>query len=70
MHLVVIAWLYIVGVMALAASSVGAGVLLFVLGGLLPVLGLLGWLARQRKARANRTSAFQPKVHRRDDRDP
>lgn len=53
MHIVVIAWLFTIGVMALALSSTLAGIAWFVFAGLLPVL-LLGWLAARRKISARK----------------
>ncbi|MFO1396356.1 MAG: hypothetical protein U1F48_04765 [Burkholderiales bacterium] len=47
MHIVVIAWLFVIGVMALALSSALAGIAWFVGAGLAPVL-LLVWLAARR----------------------
>lgn len=50
MHVVIIAWLFTIGVMALALSSALAGIAWFVGAGLLPVL-LLAWLAARRAPR-------------------
>lgn len=49
MHIVIIAWLFTIGVMALALSSALAGVAWFVGAGLLPVLLLVWLLARRRR---------------------
>jgi len=58
MHIVIIAWLFTIGVMALALSSALAGVAWFVGAGLLPVL-LLVWLAARRRRTRQDTSAPQ-----------
>ncbi|MFO1412975.1 MAG: hypothetical protein U1F10_03505 [Burkholderiales bacterium] len=64
MHVVVIAWLFVIGVMALALSSTLAGLAWFLGVGVLPVW-LLGWLALRR-----RRSRLEGDVEARDDRDP
>lgn len=58
MHIVIIAWLFTIGVMALALSSALAGVAWFVGAGLLPVL-LLVWLLARRRRAAHDTEAPQ-----------
>jgi Flp pilus assembly protein TadB len=55
MHIVVFAWLFVIGVMALASSSPLRGVALFAFAGLAPVL-LLAWLLRSHSRRRNRES--------------
>lgn len=55
MHIVVIAWLFTIGAMALALSSALAGIAWFVVAGLLPVL-LLGWLVARRRISARKRS--------------
>ncbi len=73
MHLVLIAWLYLIGMIALTASSAVAGLMLFVLGGLGPVLLAVAWLGarvRRRRAQASAGSALEHDVNDRDDRDP
>ncbi len=64
MHIVVIAWLFVIGLMALASSSPLRGVVLLVGAGLGPVL-LLAWLLRSRR----RKSALERKLHGGDARD-
>jgi Flp pilus assembly protein TadB len=66
MHIVVIAWLFVIGLMALASASALRGVVLFVFAGLGPVL-LLAWLLRARLRR--RRSGLEQDVHGGDARD-
>jgi len=61
MHIVVIAWLFVIGLMALALSSALAGIAWFVCAGLLPMLLLL-WFALRRKR-----SVLEREVEARDD---
>lgn len=61
MHIVVIAWLFVIGLMALTLSSALAGIAWFVGAGLLPVLLLL-WFALRRKR-----SVLEREVEARDD---
>ncbi len=51
MHLFVIAWLYVVLMMAVVSDSLLKAILRLLVLGLLPVL-LWAWLARRRKLRA------------------
>jgi hypothetical protein len=60
MHIVVIAWLFVIGLMALALSSALAGIAWFVCAGLLPMLLL--WFALRRKR-----SVLEREVEARDD---
>ena len=66
MHLVLMAWLYLIGMMAATAASVARGLLLFVIAGIVPVLGLAWWRGRQR-GRADggttRSSGLEHDVH-------
>jgi membrane protein implicated in regulation of membrane protease activity len=62
MHIVVIAWLYVILMMALTSASLPGGVALFAGAGLAPVL-LLAWLLRRRSRRA---SVLEQQVHERD----
>ncbi len=50
MHIVLLAWIYVIGTMALTADTVRGGLAFFLFAGIGPVLVLL-WLA-QRRARA------------------
>jgi len=49
MHIIVIAWLFVITLFALAQPGWGAGLATFLLLGVLP-LGLLGLLARRRRS--------------------
>lgn len=53
MHIVAIAWLYVVLMMAITETSVVAGIMTFVFYGLLPV-ALLLWLVGTPRRRRNR----------------
>ena len=66
MHLVIMAWLFVIGTMALTMSSVVAGLAFFAGVGVAPV-ALYAWL-RLRRAGASR-SVLQERVDRRDDGD-
>ena len=67
-YLVAVAWVYVVGMMALAEATAPAGTLLgagftFLLYGVLPlaiVLYLLGTPARRRRARTRDAAAHEP----------
>lgn len=69
-YVVAIAWVYVVGMMALAEATAPAGTLLgavftFLLYGVLPlaiVLYLLGTPARKRRARAREAAAHAPEA--------
>lgn len=72
MHLVVIAWLYVIGMMAVTSSSALGGLVLFVSAGLLPVLALVAWLGRRHRherAAATKASRLEQMVNDRDDPD-
>ena len=72
MHLVLIAWVYVIGMMALTSGSIVGGLLLFVLAGLLPGLAIVAFLGRrlrERRAQAPVASTLEERVHDRDDRD-
>jgi biotin transporter BioY len=69
MHLVLIAWLYLAGAMALSASSATVGVCVFVIGGVLPVLAVVALLARRVRRRREARSVLEQHVHSGDDRD-
>ncbi len=64
MHIVLIGWLFVIGVMALALSSPLAGVAFFAGLGVAPA-ALLVWLA----ARRSRALVLEQDVHAADDRD-
>jgi hypothetical protein len=69
-HIVVIAWLYVIGAMALTSATVIGGVAFFAAVGLAPVLLWFAWAAR--RARARRPSAgsgFEQGVRGGDDAD-
>jgi hypothetical protein len=66
MHLVIMAWLFVIGTMALTMSSVLAGLAFFAGAGLAPV-ALYAWL-KLRRTGASR-SVLQQRVDRRDDGD-
>ena len=66
MHLVIMAWLFVIGTMALTMSSVVAGLAFFAGAGLAPV-ALYAWL-KLRRAGTSR-SVLQQRVDRRDDGD-
>ncbi len=51
MHIVLIAWLYVIGTMALTSSSWAGGVVLFAGAGLAPALLWLWFAARRARAR-------------------
>jgi hypothetical protein len=56
MYIVLIAWIFIIGTLALGAESTLAGAALFLGGGLLPVW-LVVWVAARRARIARRASA-------------
>ena len=66
MHIVIMAWLFVIGTMALTMSSVLAGLAFFAGAGVAPV-ALYGWL-KLRRTGASR-SVLQQRVDRRDDGD-
>jgi len=67
MHLVLIAWIYLAGMLALTASSAIVGASVFVIAGVLPVLAVLIPLARRARRRRQMRSALQQHVHPGDD---
>lgn len=71
MYIVAIAWLYVVGLMALAEASLTAGLLTLLFYGLAP-LALLLWLlgTPERRRRASRTEAFGKPVGDEDGQHP
>lgn len=64
MHIVLIGWLFVIGVMALTLSSPLAGVAFFAGMGVAPA-ALIVWLA----ARRSRALVLEQHVHAADDRD-
>lgn len=60
MHLVIIAWLFVVFTMALTMKSAAAGVALFVFLGLCPVLLYFAILSRRTRSRRDRTAPARP----------
>ena len=66
MHLVVMAWLFVIGTMALTMSSALAGIAFFAGAGLAPV-ALVAWLGLRRAGA--RRSVLQQRVDRGDDAD-
>lgn len=74
MHLVLIGWLYVIGMMAITAPTLLRGLLLFIIGGALPVLAIIALLGRRARARRAeraasnaKASPFEQAVNRRDD---
>jgi len=65
MHLVIMAWLFVIGTMALTMSSVVAGLAFFAGVGVAPV-ALYAWLMLRR---TGARSVLQKRVDRRDDAD-
>ena len=65
MHLVIMAWLFVIGTMALTMSSVVAGLAFFAGAGVAPV-ALYAWLKLRRPGAR---SVLQQRVDRRDDGD-
>ncbi len=51
MHIVLIGWLYVIGMVALTAETVARGVVVFALLGLAPAFGVLWLAARRHRAR-------------------
>jgi Flp pilus assembly protein TadB len=67
-HIVVLGWLYVIGMMAITADTVVGGALLFAAAGLAPVLLALLLLARRARARGARApSALEQEVRAADD---
>jgi hypothetical protein len=50
-YIVLIGWLYVIGMVALTAGTVGRGIAVFALLGLAPALCVLWIAARRRRAR-------------------
>jgi membrane protein implicated in regulation of membrane protease activity len=63
MHIVVIGWLFVIGLMAMTMARPLAGATWFLLVGLAPVALALWFAARRRRSRLER------EMERRDDRD-
>ncbi|MEP7155154.1 MAG: hypothetical protein ABI905_05245 [Betaproteobacteria bacterium] len=59
MHIVVIAWLWVILMMAITERSVVAGVMTFVFYGLAPCVLLLWMIATQRKFRRAQKAALE-----------
>jgi hypothetical protein len=70
MHIVVIAWLYVIGAMALASASVVGGVAFFAAAGLAPVLLWLFLAGRRARTRRRSVgSGLEHEVRRGNDAD-
>ncbi|MEO8755608.1 MAG: hypothetical protein ABI624_23340 [Casimicrobiaceae bacterium] len=68
MHIVAIAWLFVIAMMALALSQPLAGAAFFIGVGLAPV-ALAAWVAvRSQRGRAANASMLEQQVHAADDR--
>lgn len=75
MPIVLIGWLYVIGMMSLTASSVVNGAIFFIGAGLVPTLSIVWLFGRSRRARGRgrgsatptRTSALEQDVHAGDD---
>ncbi|MEP7208548.1 MAG: hypothetical protein ABI920_16540 [Casimicrobiaceae bacterium] len=73
MHIVLIAWVYVIGMVAMTNESIPGGLLVFVIAGLAPVLLFVALkIRRLRAARgaAEPPSTLEQPVHDRDHRDP
>ncbi|MEO5699183.1 MAG: hypothetical protein ABIS17_12340 [Casimicrobiaceae bacterium] len=73
MHIIVIAWVYVIGMVAMTYESMLGGLLVFVTAGLAPVLLLAALkIRRLRAARdgADPPSTLEQPVHDGDHRDP
>jgi len=69
-HIVVIAWLYVIGTMALTSATLAGGMAFFVGAGLAPVLLWLAWAARRARARGRPPgSGLEQKMRGGDDAD-
>ncbi len=51
MHIVLIGWLYVIGMVALTAETIARGVVVFTLLGLVPTFCVLWLAARRHRAR-------------------
>ena len=69
MHIIALAWLYFIGMMAVTTSSAIGGLLLFVSAGVLPVLLIAVWRVRRLRAGKAPTSGLEQEVRDRNDRD-
>lgn len=69
MHLVIMAWLFVIGTMALTWSSVLGGLAFFAAAGVAPV-AFYAWVKlRHLRAARTRASVLQERVHHGDDGD-
>jgi hypothetical protein len=72
MHLVIMAWLFVIGTMALTGPTVAGGIAFFAVAGVAPV-ALYAWARtrhlRARRAARARASALEERVDQRDDAD-
>ncbi len=69
MHILVIAWLYVIAMVAMTASSLLSGAVLFVIAGLGPVLLIFGWAVRRSRAARRARSGLEQHVDEGDDGD-
>lgn len=73
MPIVLIGWLYVIGMMSLTASSVVNGAMFFIGVGLVPTLSIVWLFGRSRRMRGRgsaiptRSSALEQDVHAGDD---
>lgn len=66
MHIVLIAWLYVIGMMALTSDSVLGGIALFGIVGIAPVLMIVALAVRRMRAARRERLALQQRVEDRD----
>ncbi|HET9341024.1 MAG TPA: hypothetical protein VFQ55_18625 [Casimicrobiaceae bacterium] len=59
MHLVIMAWLFVIGTMSLTGTSLPGGIAFFALAGIAPV-ALYAWLKLRRLGARRRTQASLP----------
>jgi hypothetical protein len=69
MHIVIVAWVYVIGMMALTSDSVAGGLAFFAVAGLAPVLVVLWIAARRARSRRRPQSVLEHDVRAGDDRD-
>jgi uncharacterized membrane protein YhaH (DUF805 family) len=69
MHIVVLAWLYVIGMMALTSDSVAGGLAFFAVAGLAPVLVVLWIAVRRVRSRRRPQSVLEHEVRAGDDGD-
>ncbi len=71
MHIVLLAWVYVIGTMALTADTVRGGLAFFLFAGIGPVLVVLWLAARRARARLRRAprSVLEHEVRGTDDGD-